>query len=529
MILPTLRTAPTPLVSTLIFKPIVMKKYKSTIPSKILLLLLATLLLSACDDEFLNVTPNHFLTEGNFYQTEDDFDQAVLGVYGSLQDYVLSAHFLEEGRSDNTTYDNLLDQGSLGGSRQYGFLDQFLLTSDAGPISEAWNTIYSAIKDCNVTMFYLNNSPEIDSAFAIQAEAELRFFRAFYHFVAVRYWGDVPLLIEPIGSAEEAFAIERNPISEVYAAIVQDAEFAMANLPASYSGNDVGRVTQGAARMLLAKVYLTRGDYANAQTQLNTLVNSNQYRLLNNYADVFDPANKNHAESIFEVQFKEGPEGEASNFIYQFAPVGSRGVVILGPENSPGRNIPTLDMVDAYEVDDLRKDISIAFFDRDPSPLYYVNKYDHDSDPDFSRAPDNWPIYRYADVLLMLAEVINEQGYQTGTPFDMLNMVRSRAGLPELTPSQLPDQESFREAVAQERRVELAFENHRWFDLVRTGKAVEVMTAFGIEEMANPTLVPPDFIAYGPQSFQITQDKLLYPIPINELDLNPNMTQNPGY
>ena len=281
--------------------------------------------------------------------------------------------------------------------------------------------------------------------------------------------------------------------------------------------------------MLLAKVYLTRGDFGNAQTQLNSIVNSGQYRLLENYADIFDPANKNHAESIYQVQFREGPEGESSNFIYQFGPVASRGVVFLGPQSSPGRNIPTNDMVEAYEENDLRRDVSIAFFDRDPSPLYYVNKYNNDTDPDFPRTPDNWPLYRYADALLMLAEVINEQGYQVGRPFELLNMIRMRAGLPELTPSDLPNQEAFRDALAQERRVELAFENHRWFDLVRTGKAIEVMTAFGIQEVANPTLVPPDFVPYGPQSFNITAEKLVYPIPVRELELNPNITQNPGY
>ncbi|CAM3324517.1 RagB/SusD family nutrient uptake outer membrane protein [Zobellia roscoffensis] len=504
-----------------------MKKY-NLIKSTYILYVATILFFTGCSDEFLEVTPNHYLTEGNFYQTEEDFNQAVLGVYGSLQDYVLTAHFLEEGRSDNTTYDNLLDQGSLGGGRQYGFLDQFKMTSDAGPIADAWNNIYSAIKDCNVTLDNLSKA-DIDPTLAKRSEAELRFFRAFYHFVAVRYWGDIPLLIAPINSAEEAFALQRNPASEVYDAIIEDAEFAISNLPLNYSGNDIGRITQGAARMLLAKVLLTSKDYSGTVQQLNTIISSNQYALLTDYAAIFDPANKNHNESIFEIQFKEGAEGESSNFIYQFAPVGSRGVVFLGPESGPGRNIPTTDMIEAYEPNDLRKDISVAYFDRNPSPLYYINKYNHDTDPDFSRTPNNWPLYRYADVLLMLAEAINEQSYQTGAPFNLLNMVRTRAGLTELTSTDVPDQESFRNAIAQERRVELAFENHRWFDLLRTDEAIETITAFGIKEKANPTLTPPDFIAYGPESFAITQEKLLYPIPNNELDLNPNLTQNPGY
>lgn len=506
-----------------------MKKYNLiSKPKHLLLAIISILIFSGCSDEFLDVTPNHYLTEGNFYQNAEEFDQSVLGVYGSLQNYVLRAHILEEGRSDNTMYDNLLDQGTLGGSRQYGFLDQFKMTSDAVPVSDAWRAIYGAIKDCNVTLSNLGTA-DIDQDQSEQWEAELRFFRAFYHFVAVRYWGDVPLLLETVNSAEEAFALKRNTTVEVYKAIIEDSEYAISKLPLKYSENDVGRITKGAARMLLAKVYLTQKMYSNAEQQLNAIVASNQYELLPNYSDIFDPSNKNHDESILEVQFKEGAEGESSNFIYQFAPVGSRGVVVVGPESGPGRNIPTLDLVEAYEPDDLRKEVSVGYFDRDPSPLYYVNKYNNDTDPDFSRTPNNWPVYRYADVLLMLAEVINEQGYEAGTPFNMLNSVRERAGLSELTPTDLPDQESFRKAIAQERRVELAFENHRWFDLLRTDQAIDVMTAFGAKEKANPTLTPPDFIAYGAESFAITPEKLVYPIPNNELDLNPNLTQNPGY
>lgn len=506
-----------------------MKQYNLILKSRIVLLFVLALTFFGCDEEFLNIPPNHFQTDGNFYQTEADFEQATIAVYANLQNHVLNAYLLEEMVSDNTTPDNQLSQGQLGDSRQLAFIDQFKMTSDAGPVSDAWNVIYDAIKDCNFTLSFLANA-NLDQDFAKRTEGELKFFRAFFHFVAVRYWGDIPLLLNPITSSEEAFAITRTPVNEVYEAILSDANFAASNLPATYTGNDKGRVTQGAARMLLAKIYLTRKDYANAQTQLNNIIGSNQYDLLADYAAVFNPANKNHKESIFEVQFKEGPEGESSNFIYSFAPVGSRGDVVLDPDGNGGRSMPTNSIVNAYDPNDLRKDVSVAYFDRNPSPLWYIKKYDHDTDPDFERTPDNWPIYRYADALLMQAEVINEQGYQTGTPFDLLNRIRIRADLPALTSTDLPDQASFRDAIAQERRVELAFENHRWFDLLRTGKAIEVMTAHGIEEKANPTLVPPSFVAFTPESFAVTHDKLVFPIPNSELDVSPNLQpQNPGY
>lgn len=507
-----------------------MKKYNLILKSKSVLFAVIVLAFFGCDEEFLNIPPDHFQTDGNFYQTEADFEQATIAVYANLQNYVESAYLLEEMISDNTTPDNQLDQGQLGGGRQLGFIDQFKNTSDAGPINDAWVIIYDAIKDCNFTLSFLEGA-DLDEDFAKRTEGELKFFRAFFHFVAVRYWGDTPLLLEPITSSEAAFAITRTPVNDVYEAIISDANFAVSNLPATYDGNDKGRVTKGAARMLLAKIYLTRKDYPNAQIQLNSIVGNPQYDLLNDYAEVFNPANKNHKESIFEVQFKEGPEGESSRFIYEFAPVGSRGVVVLGPDGGGGRSMPTNSMVNAYEPNDLRKDISVGYFDRNPSPLWYIKKYDHDTDADFPRTPDNWPIYRYADALLMQAEVINEIGYQTDTPFDLLNEVRLRAGLtPALTPTDLPDQEAFRDAIAHERRVELAFENHRWFDLLRTGKAIEVITAHGVEEKANPTLVPPSFVAFTSESFAINQNRLVFPIPNRELDVSPNLLpQNTGY
>ncbi|MEX2568663.1 MAG: RagB/SusD family nutrient uptake outer membrane protein [Cyclobacteriaceae bacterium] len=506
-----------------------MRKYTIKSNIQIGFFVLALIFGSGCSEDFLTVTPNHYTTEADFYQTDDDFIQATNAVYGDLQTFTLSAHVLQEGRSDNTTYDNENDQGSLGGAAQLGFLDQFKETSDANSIAGPWNSIYNAIKDCNVPLYHLETAV-IDPDLARRLEGELRFFRAYFHFIAVQYWGDVPLLLEPITTAEQAFAIKRSPVSEVYQSIITDVQFAISSLDPSYTGSNKGRVTSFAAKMLLAKVYMTstdNRDYGLAQRELEDIVNSGLFEILPSYADLFDPAMKNSKESIFEVQYLDGTAGEASNFIYQFAPVGSGGTVFLGPGNGGGRNIPTLDMVNTYEVNDLRKDVSIGFFDRGPLSVPFVKKYDNDVDPDFATTPDNWPIYRYADVLLLLAEAINEQGYDTGLPFTYLNEIRSRANLPDLTPADLPDQDAFRTAIAHERRVELAFENHRWFDLLRTGKAIEVMSAYGQVELANPTTPPPNFLPYDETCWVMTPNKLLYQIPSGELNLAPFIEQNP--
>ena len=493
-------------------------------------LLFSLLFTISCQEDFLEVTPNYYLTEGDFYKTVGDFEQAVIGVYGKLQQFTTQAHILQEGISDNTTYDNQLDQGSLGGFQQFGFIDQWLMKSDANTFSNSWNLIYGAVKDCNFALAGLE-SAAIDEDVAKQIEGELKFLRAYFYFTAVRYWGDIPLLLEPVTTSEEAFAITRSSTEEVYQAIIQDAEYAASALLPSYSGNDVGRVTAGAANMLLAEIYMTRHEYSKAETKLRKIVGSPIYGLLPDYAEVFNPSNKNSKESIFEVQYKEGEEGESSNFMYQFAPVDSRGDVVVGPEaGGNGRNIPTLDMADAYEEADLRKDISIGYFDRNPSPLYYVKKYDHDTDTEFSRTPDNWPVYRYADALLMLAEAINEQNFNAGEPFDLLNQVRNRAGLESLTSADASNQDALRYVLLQERRVELAFENHRWFDLIRSGKAIEILTAHGVRERANPTLDPPDFLPVTDESFRISEDELIFPIPVKELNKNPNLLpQNGNY
>lgn len=505
-----------------------MKKYIIEQMVKPALIAIAISASFGCKKSFLEITPNHYTTEGNFYKTKDDFIQATNAVYGDMQRFASSAHVLQEGRSDNTTYDNYLDQGQLGGNVQAGFMDQFIESSNASVVSGPWNQIYGAIKDVNVPLSFIEEAV-IDPDLGARLKGELRFFRAYFHFMAVQYWGEVPLLLEPVKTAEQAFAIKRSPVAEVYQAIIEDAKYAESVLPGSYTGGDVGRITSGAAKMLLAKVYMTTHDYASAQNELNGIVSSGLYSLLFNYSEIFNPARKNNAESIFEVQYLDGSEGEASNFMYQFAPVGSQGTVFVGPGSGSGYNLPTLDMVSAYETGDLRKDVSIGSFIRGGGTVYYVKKYDHDVDPDFATTPDNWPVYRYADVLLLLAEAINEQAYQTGTPFDLLNEVRNRAGLELLTPTDLPDQTSFRKAIAKERRVELAFENHRWFDLLRTGTAIEVISAYREIEIANPTTPPASYLPYNENSFVITPEKLLFPIPSGELDKNPNMTQNPGY
>jgi hypothetical protein len=249
------------------------------------------------------------------------------------------------------------------------------------------------------------------------------------------------------------------------------------------------------------------------------------YSLLPDYAAVFDPANKNSVESIFEVQYLQGTQGVQSNFAYQFAPGVTDTKNITGQtgnnQSIGGWNIPTNNLLAAYEPGDLRRAATIADTYTDPSGAVvnqpFVKKYLHPH-AQFNNTDDNWPVYRYADALLLLAECLNQEG-KTGEALPLLNQVRVRAGLAATTATSQADVAA---AVAKERRIELAFENHRWLDLVRTEQAIPVLTAFGAEQKRLYSYL-------NANTYNVTTNQLLFPIPQNELLINKQLTQNPGY
>src|SRR5690606_9390156 len=298
-----------------------------------------------------------------------------------------------------------------------------------------------------------------------------------------------------------------------------------------------------------ADVYATRKQYAEAE-QLLLSLEPMGYDLLANYADVFSTANKNSRESIFEVQFMQGLEtGMQSNFIYVFLPkTYNTALITFGVptrntatgDGGGGWNIPTQDIINAYEPGDPRLEFSIGIAEGTYDGSYYftleaeksvigyeepegktgvpfIKKYlNPHTNP--NNTDDNWPVYRYADALLLLAEAQNEQG-KTGEAIVHLNRVRSRA-MPGATPLATDSQEELRELILHERRVELAFENKRWFDLIRAGKAVEVMNAHG-------AALKQQYSYLLPASYQVDESKLLYPLPFAEVGVNPELGNDP--
>ena len=504
------------------------------------ILILFSLALGACKKDFLAIYPQGQVNAPNFYKTEQDFQQALTGAYAPLRDAADVAFYLEEMRSDNTkyTYDTK-DRGGLTTEQIADFLDD----KSNGVVSTIWTADFNGIQRTNVILDRLQTvSSGISDTARNQLIGESKALRAHYYFELVRLFGPLPLYLHEVKDNGSAF-VNRSPVDSVYGQIIADFRDARGRLSPPSGFPQSGRTTKGMVATELGLVYLTRKDYTSA-TPLLQSVTQMGYALLPNYSDVFKLANKNSRESIFEVQYKAGTDGQQSTFIYTFIPNTPNTTNILGVNFNNGYggwNVPTQDIADAYEPGDTtRKDASIGVVkgklnssvDYIPdsttsvlNPLtpgeesrYFIKKQFNPPYNLFYNTDDNWPVYRYADVLLMLAESLNEQG-RTGEALPYLNQVRVRA---TLKPSTATGQDSVRAIIAHERRVELAFENHRWFDLVRTGQAIPVMTAFG-------TIQKEKFSYLLPSSYTVTPEKLIYPIPFRETQVNPGLTQNAGY
>jgi len=499
---------------------------------------------SSCKDDFIDLVPEDQVSAVTFYQTEAQFNQAVTTAYVPLRDLLVNDYFTAEMRSDNTHYQPYPSNRGTA----YLYRESIADFTD-NPTNSYTNAVYfhcyNGIAKANIVIQRIASS-DLSESVKNNIDGQAKFLRAFNYFKLVRYFGGVPLFLKEVTTAEDAF-LPRSTTEEVYTQIIADAQDAINKLAAPAKFPQTGQATKGAATMLLAEVYMTQKKYAEAEALLTTLP-AMGYGLLPNYADVFSTANKNSKESIFEVQYLEGLQGgQQSNFIYLFLPRTSNTNLITGVatnnSGTGGWNTPTQDLINAYEPNDKRKDASIGIAEGtyNASDLLvisanksivnytpaagkigvpYIKKYLHPhTNP--NNTNDNWPIYRYADALLLLAEAQNEQG-KSGLALTNLNQVRDRAFGAGVAPVTTTDQAALRDIIAHERRVELAFENHRWHDLVRTGKAVEVMNAYGTKlKQQNPSL--------SPDSYNVTADRLLYPIPQSERELNPALTQNQGY
>lgn len=505
--------------------------------NKILAIALCSGLFFTSCDNFLTELPETVVSKESFYKTESDFEQANIGIYELLRGVYgvgaanYGAWMMGEMRSDNTTFQfNIENRGYS--DREY--VATFMDDANGGAISTKYNNLYYIIQRANQVIQFIETADISETAYK-NYKGQALFMRAFAYFDLVQYFGDV-CLVTVAPTTYEQTMVPRDSKDKVYEQIIKDATEAAALLPA-VEKQSKGFVSQGSAYMLLGNVYVVLERWKEAEDALKLV---SGYQLLSSYESIYDPANKNHKESIFEIQYwSDKASGCQSDFAYNFLPILPDPGVIEGfpsgtTNNYAGWNMPTPEMIEAYENGDLRKDASIAYYTY-PSDntkyggktFPYVKKYIHGA-VEAGYCNDNFPVYRYAETLLFLAEACNEQG-KSAEALGYLNQVHShpRTGLSPLTET---NKDKLRELIRKERRVELAFENKRWLDLVRSGEAVEVMSQFGKNVKANPQkYYYPEGVTPSSDSYNVTENRLLFPIPQREIRLNTKMVQNPGY
>lgn len=469
------------------------------------------LFLTACEKQ-LDLSPVTNLTNVTYYKTAEDAKAAVGACYAQIGN---TDPFL-----DLVTTDDAIP--FLTGSADRPLLWRYNITPSNTFVSQ-FAGAYNGINRSNIVIGRLPGI-SMDESLKSRYIAEAKFLRALHYFNLVRQYGDVPIVTTETTSLE-GLGVTRQSVDKVYEQIEADLKDAESVLPKSYPASESGRATLGAAKGILAKVYLTRAGvtagspyWAQAAAKAKEVMDLGVHDLYANFADAFALTARGGKENIFEIQYLTDVKGHGDGRGY-----GVRSAPIY-PGTGSGIARPTAQLYNLYSDKDTRK------------PVIFLTSYVYNgvtttlsiSDPDFTKAisfQKLWdktskvaggegtskPILRYSDVLLMFAEATNEASKApTADAYAALNKVRTRAGLTAL--SGLTYQQ-FKEAVWLERRLELVFETNRRYDLVRTGRlldAVKAETSFA----RSPTIQP----------FHV-----LMPIPQNDMDANPNLTQNPGY
>jgi tetratricopeptide (TPR) repeat protein len=495
---------------------------------KIILLLIVTIV-TACSENFLERFPLTTLNEENFYVSEKEYILLANGCYLALRDYTKDSWWiLAEEPSDNAGFQfSLLNSYGI---RQGGVADMWMANPSDPHYQYFWNDSYSGITNCNKLLAEIDRTGVTWSkaSYKDRCVGEALFLRALYYFNLVRTYGGVPIVLGPINSSDAA-NIKRSSDAQIYEVIIDDLNNSLSHFSNALDVEENGRANWGAAASLLGKVYLTLHQYDLAEVQLRAVIESQKYDLLTDYANLFNPANKDYKETIFAVQYSEASANLSNRFIFYFSPHTSGGDITHRPNigmTFEGWNQPTQDLIDAFEPGDLRKDVSIRFWtgpdwDLVVRTLPYCWKYKIPISAPDDRCGDNFPVIRYSDVLLMYAEVLNELD-RTSEAITYIEQVRFRAGLTESLTGYTKS--TLEALIAKERQVEFCFENQRFYDLKRTGKALEVMAAHGVRE----TSLKQWYGTYFPDAFNIQPYKLLAPIPVTEVDIN-KLEQNPGY
>ena len=493
-----------------------MKKYLFITLVTITLILTVT---TSCSDEFVDPKAAYSIDSENYFNSKEDYDQALIATYDLLQSTYVNV-LLGEIASDNTL------AGGESPTDVIGFqqVDDMIHTEVNSNLRDVWNWMFAGVQRANYILEFQNKT---DFAGKTQLIAETRFLRAYYQFELVKWFGGIPMKGDVRFKIGDEKTIPRSSVAEVYASIEADLVFASANL--SPIAAQKGRVTKGAAQALLGKAYLFQGKFSQAASTLQALINTSPYSLETDYNKMFELDGENGPESVFEVQYTDV---EGAGFGCLQCSEGNVAVGFSGIRNYSGPvfssgfsfNLPTQESSDAFETGDKRKAVAIldiaawagansgvsygkgnedtGFFNR----KYLPRKRSDDAAGDLNLTnPNNYRAIRYADVLLMAAEAYNRGEIDDAKAREYLNQVRRRAfgdNNHDITASGA----ALTDFILAERRVELFGEGHRFFDLVRTGKAVGTISGFTANKNE------------------------LFPLPIEEIQFaNGNWEQNPGY
>lgn len=465
-------------------------------------LALSSSVITSCKKSFVELTPRGIIPVSTFYNTEVDIKSALTGAYSSLRPIYNEQYGFGEIPSDNTQ--------TYGESEVlYGEQDKLTWNSRSTNLQNAWTRFYATIAYSNIVLDHVG-TPPMSAANRNGYIGQAKFLRALMYFNLVRMFGGVPLVLNEITSETQAYSYNRATVEQVYAQIEKDLTEAAAVLPASYSGTDIGRATSIAANALLGKVLMFEKKFTQAEPILASVASSAGTLLP--YDQVFGLGKDNNRDIIFSVQYLGGGFGEGNTFARAFVPQPSGTTITAVTGNS--NNIGTPDLYNSFEPGDNRLNTAIGVFTTGNLVYYYAKKFIYQSVGANSEGDNDWPVLRYADIVLLYAEVLNENG-KTADALTQLNLVRARAGL--AAKSGL-SQSDARTTIYHERRIELCFEGERWFDLIRWGIMVNTMTA-------HKTNYPP----VNGQIGNIVSTLSLYPIPNREIQLNPKLSQNSGY
>ncbi|WP_370225603.1 RagB/SusD family nutrient uptake outer membrane protein [Mesoflavibacter sp.] len=470
---------------------------------------------AACSDDFVEREPVYSIGSENYFNSETDYYNALVGAYDLLQSTYVNV-MLGEIASNNTLC------GGESATDVIGFqqIDDMTHTPVNSNLKNIWDWMFAGVNRANYILEFQDKTDFEGKEVII---AETRFLRAYYYFELVKWFGPVPLKETRFELGDET-SIPRSPVSDVYGLIESDLQYAINNL--EYTAPQIGRVTKGAAQALLGKAYLYQDKFSDAANVLDNLIQFGPYDLVDDYNTIFENAGENGVESVFEVQYTDA---EGAGFGCLQCSEGNVAVGFNGIRNYDGPvfdsgfsfNVPTQDVVDEFEAGDLRKDVAILDIEAwaNTTGATYGTGYEHTGyfnrkyiarqgdanlgDQNLTN-PNNYRAIRFADVLLMAAEAFNRSGIDDTKAQLYLNRVRERA-FGDTSHNVTVTGTALTDAIYHERRVELVGEGHHFFDLVRTGRGNQI----------------PGFTSNKNE---------LFPIPIEEIQFsNGNWQQNPGY